>query len=253
MKGRSSSSGSHTGWEQEPWELFAGGGRPGYKGCCSEGEEETVFLKGSLCRKPALSEGKREPSEVSTGGSDVMLRSKVHFLTLYNYNFKRIKRALKLNVTGRLLNNWIHLKYLCNTVLCINYLLFSRKVMSDSLRLHGLQHTRPLCPALSPGVCSSSCPLSQWWYLTISFSASLFSFCLQSSPASRSFPILYIYMCVCVCVYQLYIKEKLAELFRCVYLSWPSAIIPTVILHLTSLVQLSYSFSWCSLSCTSLT
>ena len=93
-------------------------------------------------------------------------------------------------------------------MLCINYLLFSRKVMSDSLRLHGLQHTRPLCPALSPGVCSSSCPLSQWWYLTISFSASLFSFCLQSSPASRSFPILYIYMCVCVCVCISYISKK---------------------------------------------
>ena len=34
------------------------------------------------------------------------------------------------------------------------------------------------CPPLSPGVCSNSCPLSQWCYLTILSSASLFSFCL---------------------------------------------------------------------------
>ena len=33
-------------------------------------------------------------------------------------------------------------------------------VVSDSLRPHGLQHTRLPCPSLSPGFCSSSCPLS---------------------------------------------------------------------------------------------
>ena len=44
------------------------------------------------------------------------------------------------------------------------------------------------CLPLSPGVCSNSCPLSQWCYLTISSSAALF-FCLQSFPASGSFPI----------------------------------------------------------------
>ena len=30
--------------------------------------------------------------------------------------------------------------------------------MSDSLKPHGLQHTRPPCPSPSPGVCSNSCP-----------------------------------------------------------------------------------------------
>ena len=39
-----------------------------------------------------------------------------------------------------------------------------------------------------PGVCSNSCPLSWWCYLTISSSAIPFSFCLQSFPASGSFP-----------------------------------------------------------------
>ena len=41
---------------------------------------------------------------------------------------------------------------------------------------------------LSAGACSNSCPLSQWCYLTISSSATLFSFCLQSFPTSGSFP-----------------------------------------------------------------
>ena len=38
-------------------------------------------------------------------------------------------------------------------------LLFSRWVLSDSLRPHGLQHARLPCPSLSLGVCSNSCPL----------------------------------------------------------------------------------------------
>ena len=59
--------------------------------------------------------------------------------------------------------------------------------MSDSLQPHGLQHSRLPCPSLSPRVCSSSCPLSQWCYLTISFSAATFSFCLQSFLESGSF------------------------------------------------------------------
>ena len=55
---------------------------------------------------------------------------------------------------------------------------------STSLWPHGLQHTMLPCPSLSPKVCSNSCPLSQWCCLTISSSAALFSFCLQSFPAS---------------------------------------------------------------------
>ena len=55
--------------------------------------------------------------------------------------------------------------------------------------LHGLQHTRPLCPAPSSGVCPSSCPLNQWCHPTISSSVTLFSFCPQSFLASRSFPV----------------------------------------------------------------
>ena len=50
-------------------------------------------------------------------------------------------------------------------------LLFGYQVVSDSLRPHGLQHARLLCPSLSPGVCPDSGPLSHWCYLTISSSA----------------------------------------------------------------------------------
>ena len=60
--------------------------------------------------------------------------------------------------------------------------------MSNSLWSHGLQHARLPCPSLSPEVCSKSCPLSWWYHLTISSSAALFSFCLQSFLASGFFP-----------------------------------------------------------------
>ena len=59
--------------------------------------------------------------------------------------------------------------------------------MPDSLQLYGVQHFRLLCPPLFSGICSNSCPLSQWCCSTISSSAALFSFCLQSFPASGSF------------------------------------------------------------------
>ena len=46
---------------------------------------------------------------------------------------------------------------------------------------------RMLWPSLSCRICSDSCPLSQWCYLTISSSAVPFSSCPQSFPASGSF------------------------------------------------------------------
>ena len=60
-------------------------------------------------------------------------------------------------------------------------LLFSCYVVSDSLRLHGLQYAKLPCPPLSPRVCSNSYPLSWWCYITISSSAIPFSFCLHLS------------------------------------------------------------------------
>ena len=60
--------------------------------------------------------------------------------------------------------------------------------MSDSLQPHGLQHARLPCLPPSPGVCSNSCPLSQWCHPTILSFVTPLSACLQFFPASGSFP-----------------------------------------------------------------
>ena len=53
----------------------------------------------------------------------------------------------------------------------------------------GLQHVRLPCLSTSPGACSNSCPLSWWCHPTISSCVVPFSSCLQSFPASGSFPV----------------------------------------------------------------
>ena len=65
---------------------------------------------------------------------------------------------------------------------------FSHSVMFSSWRPHGLQHARLPCPSATPRAYSNSCPLSCWCHPTISSSVVPFSSCLQSFPASRSFP-----------------------------------------------------------------
>ena len=52
----------------------------------------------------------------------------------------------------------------------INSVQFSHSVMSDSLWLNGLQHTRLPCPSPTPKVYSNSCSLSMWCHPTISSS-----------------------------------------------------------------------------------
>ena len=64
---------------------------------------------------------------------------------------------------------------------------FSHSVMFDSLPAHELQHTRLPHPSQTCGACS--CPLSQWCHPTTSSSVVPFSSCLQSFPASGSFPL----------------------------------------------------------------
>ena len=63
---------------------------------------------------------------------------------------------------------------------------FSHSVVSDSLRPHGLQHTRSPCPSPTPGTYSNSCPSRWWCHPTIL--SSVVSSCLQSFPASGPFP-----------------------------------------------------------------
>ena len=62
---------------------------------------------------------------------------------------------------------------------CLSCLLFNCWVVSASLRPHGLQYARLLCP----GACSNSCPLSWWCHPTISSSVVPFSSCLQFFPS----------------------------------------------------------------------
>ena len=64
---------------------------------------------------------------------------------------------------------------------------FSCSVVSDSLRSHDWQHTRPPCPSPTPGIYPNSCPLSRWCHLTISSSVVPFSSRHQSFPASGYF------------------------------------------------------------------
>ena len=65
-----------------------------------------------------------------------------------------------------------------------NSVKFSHSVVSDSLRAHEPQHTRPPCPSPTPGVYPHPCPSSRWSHPTISCSVVPFSSCPQSFPAS---------------------------------------------------------------------
>ena len=65
---------------------------------------------------------------------------------------------------------------------------FTCSVVSDSSWPHGLQHARIPCPSPTPGAYSDSCALSWWCHPTMSSSVVPFSSCLQSFPASGSFP-----------------------------------------------------------------
>ena len=71
----------------------------------------------------------------------------------------------------------------------VSSVLFSYSVMFNSLWPHGLQYARLLCLSPTPGACSNSCLSSQWCHPIISFSVIPFSSCLQSFPASGSFPV----------------------------------------------------------------
>ena len=76
--------------------------------------------------------------------------------------------------------------FICFVLLCS--VQFSHSVVSNSLWLHVSQHARPPCPPPTPRVYSDSYPLSRWCHPAISSSVVPFSSCLQSLPASGSFP-----------------------------------------------------------------
>ena len=81
-------------------------------------------------------------------------------------------------------------------ILCFNYLYpcmilsvqYSCSVVFNSLRHRESQHARPPCPLPTPGVYSNLCTSSRKCHPAISSSIVPFSSCLQSLPASGSFP-----------------------------------------------------------------
>ena len=78
---------------------------------------------------------------------------------------------------------WFMIKWLI-----ISSVQFSRSVVSDSLRPHESQHTRPPCPSPTPGFHSESRPSSPWCHPAFSSSVIPLSSCPQSLPASKSSP-----------------------------------------------------------------
>ena len=112
--------------------------------------------------------------------------------------------------------------------------------MSDSLQLHGLQHTRLPCPPLSPGVC---CLLSQWCYPTISSSDTLF-FCLQSLPTSGSFPTLarLIFIWILLWLYTWYLQKTLRESYEYAFLSFNFSFSLKLILFLVVVLIVLFAY-----------
>ena len=96
---------------------------------------------------------------------------------------------------------------------------FSRLVMSNSLRPHGLQHARLPCLSPTPRAYSNSCPLCRWCHPTISSSVVPFSSCPQSFLASGSCPVSLSFasggQSICLEPYEQYVKAKRYEYEKC--------------------------------------
>ena len=90
---------------------------------------------------------------------------------------------------GEKCQNWKGSMSRLHIVTLLHSVQFSHSVVSDSLQPHGLQHTRSPCPSPTHWVYPNSCPLSWWCLETTTSSVIPFSSCLQSFPASGSFPL----------------------------------------------------------------
>ena len=126
--------------------------------------------------------------------SEWMLYATWIFLHLFKLGFQSIMDSILVNVPCILEKNahsaFVGVIFLNVSMikLLINSVQFSPSVVSNSLRPHELQHTRPPCPSPTPGVHSNSRPSSGWCHPAISSSVIPFSSCPQSLPASGCFP-----------------------------------------------------------------
>ena len=82
-----------------------------------------------------------------------------------------------------------------NIIQSLSSFQFSHSVMSASLQPQGLQHARLPCPSPTPGAWSNSSLLTWWCHPTILSSVIPFFSCLQSFPASGSFPMSHFFYC----------------------------------------------------------
>ena len=125
----------------------------------------------------------QRPTYMNVHGSFIHHSPKLRTTQISQKKKKKEKNELLVYTT-----TWTNLKCFAKWKKPGSLLLFSCSVVSDSLRPHRLQYDRLLCLPLLPGICSNSCPLSQWCHPTISSSVIPLSSCLQFFPASGSFP-----------------------------------------------------------------
>ena len=121
------------------------------KSAYNQVKKEALGGKGKIERERERERGKKEYEDHSTGGSVTSWDSRKHSFT--------------------------------------QSVQFSHSVMSDYLQPHGLQHARLPCLSPAPWACSNSCLSSRWCSPAISSSVVPFFSCLQSFPASGSFPV----------------------------------------------------------------
>ena len=129
-----------------------------------------------------------EPWQVTVHGVTESDRTEWLFLNVY------IHMLICIHTYICTLHTYMYNQYVCTYkrlyayVQCMCQFSSVAQSCSNSLQPHGLQHTRPPCPSPTPRACSNSCPSSLWYPPTISPSVVPFSSCLQSFPASESFP-----------------------------------------------------------------
>ena len=111
-------------------------------------------------------------------------------VTGHNFNHMGTSQILKLifHMAPCTVYYANHIRYFsCSFNYQFSSVQFSRSVVSNSLRPHEPQHTRPPCPSPTPRVHPNPCPSSWWCHPAISSSVVPFSSCPQSLPASQSF------------------------------------------------------------------
>ena len=109
----------------------------------------------------------------------ITFTASTHDIIIFNLDYGQILQTLLLSCV-------VQLSPLCNHNMVVKGIMqkhrfspvqFNGSVMSDSLRPHELQHTRPPCPSPTPGVYSNPCPSRQWCHPAISSSVVPFSSC----------------------------------------------------------------------------